>query len=137
LASTLLRQLQSERRHMAIVIDEHGGTAGLVTLEDLLEEIVGEIADEYDPEAPEPLTRVSPDEVVVSGGLPIADLNDALDLEVIEPGVDTVGGLVTTRLGRFARPGDTVQLDGAQAEVLSVDRTRVRRLRVARTDRDA
>jgi putative hemolysin len=132
-AAVLMRQLQKERRHLAIVIDEHGGTAGIITLEDLLEEIVGEIADEYDPDAQEPLTRVGADEVIVTGGLPIADLNDALDLKLAEPGVDTIGGLVTARLGRFARVGDIVELDDARAEVLAVDRNRIRRLRIART----
>jgi putative hemolysin len=135
LASALLRQLQRARRHLAIVIDEHGGTAGIITLEDLLEEIVGEIADEYDPEAQEPLTRLSPDEVVVSGGLPIADLNDALDLKLGEPGVDTVGGLVVAQLGRFARVGDVVEFPDCRVEVLAVDRNRIRRLRATRTTR--
>ncbi|MCC6629855.1 MAG: HlyC/CorC family transporter [Chloroflexi bacterium] len=132
-ADTLLRQLQRERRHLAIVIDEHGGTAGIITLEDLLEEIVGEIADEYDPDAHEPLTHVASDEVVVTGGLPVADLNDALDLRLSEPGIDTVGGLVTARLSRFARVGDTVDLGEASAEVLAIDRNRIRRVRVTRT----
>jgi putative hemolysin len=133
MADTLLRQLQRERRHLAIVIDEHGGTAGILTLEDLLEEIVGEIADEYDPDAHEPLTQVASDEVVVTGGLSVADLNDALDLRLIEPGVDTISGLVTARLGRFARVGDIVDLGEASAEVLAIDRNRIRRLRVTRT----
>jgi putative hemolysin len=132
LASTLLRQLQRERRHLAIVIDEHGGTAGLITLEDLLEEIVGEITDEYDPDANDPLETVSEDEIVVSGGLPISDLNEALDLNLEEAGVDTVGGLITARLERFARVGETVDLGDATAEVLAMDRNRIRRVRVVR-----
>jgi CBS domain containing-hemolysin-like protein len=132
-AAVLLPQLQKERRHLAIVIDEHGGTAGILTLEDLLEEIVGEIADEYDPDAHEPLTPVGADDVIVTGGLSVADLNDALDLKLSEPGVDTIGGLVTARLGRFARVGDIVELDDATAEVQVVDRNRIRRLRIART----
>jgi magnesium and cobalt transporter len=131
-AAILLRQLQRERRHLALVIDEHGGTAGIITLEDLLEEIVGEIADEYDPDAQEPLTVVAPDEIIVIGGLPIADLNDALDLELVEPGVDTVGGLITARLGRFARVGDLLELTDVRLEVLTVERTRIRRLRATR-----
>jgi putative hemolysin len=132
-ADTLMRQLQRERRHLAIVIDEHGGTAGIITLEDLLEEIVGEIVDEYDPDTPEPLTQVDQDQVVVSGGVPIADLNDALDLRLAEAGVDTIAGLVTSTLGRFARVGDIIELDEASVEVLAVDRNRIRRLRVTRT----
>jgi len=132
-AAVLMRQLQRERRHLAIVIDEHGGTAGIVTLEDLLEEIVGEIADEYDPDAHEPLQQVATDEVIVTGGLSVADLNDALDLNLHEPAVDTIGGLVTATLGRFARVGDILDLDDARVEVLAVDRNRIRRLRIVRT----
>ena len=132
-AARLLRQMQQERRHLAVIVDEHGGTAGIITLEDLLEEIVGEIADEYDPHAEDPLKVVAEDEIIISGRLPIADLNDALELELSEPGVDTVSGLITTRLGRFAQVGDMVEMEEAVAEVLAVDRTRVRQARVRRT----
>ncbi len=132
-ATVLLRQLQSQRRHLAVVIDEYGGTVGVVTLEDVLEEIVGEIADEHDPAEEAALTAVNADEVLVSGGLAVADLNDALALKLGEPGVDTVGGLVMARLERFARPGDVVDLGEAEAEVLAMDERRIRRVRVRRT----
>ena len=124
-ALALLAQLQRERRHLAVVVDEHGGTAGVVTPEDVLEEIVGEIADEFEPAGAAALERVAGGAAEVAGALPLADLNDALDLELAEPGVDTVGGLVTARLGRFARPGDVIEVDEARLEVLRADGARV------------
>jgi putative hemolysin len=137
LVSDLLQRLQREHRHLAVVIDEHGGTAGIVTLEDVLEEIVGEIADEYDPATEPRLRSLGPEEAIVSGSLSVADLNDALEVELFEAGVDTIGGLVTARLERFARPGDVVDLGEVRAEVLAVNGRRIRRVRIVRTPRSS
>jgi CBS domain containing-hemolysin-like protein len=110
----LLKEMQRSRYHMAIVVDEYGGTAGVVTIEDILEEIVGEITDEYDTEEIPPVQSVDEHTVRVAARLPVADLGELfgaeLESELAEADVDTVGGLLAQRLGR-------VPLPGAQAEV--------------------
>jgi CBS domain containing-hemolysin-like protein len=121
----LLHQLQRRKVHIAIVLDEYGGTAGLVTIEDLLEEIVGEIQDEYDVE--EPMTvKLSEDEARVDGRASVDDLAELFDfdLEVLEDSeeYDTVGGLIYHRIGGVPQPGDKVELE-AQALTLTVEST--------------
>ncbi len=112
-ADALLRDMQSARVHMAIVVDEYGGTAGLVTIEDILEEIVGEIADEYDTAAPE-VTELADGGFRVLARMNVDDFAELIDTEVDseEEGVDTVLGLVAKRMGRVPIPGATVDLDG-------------------------
>ena len=100
----LLREMQTKQFHMAIVVDEHGGTAGLVTLEDLLEEIVGEIADEYDVETPT-LEHLPDGSLRVPGRTPIDDVSEELGIELPDTEWDTVGGLVFNLLGQGARRG--------------------------------
>src|SRR5438067_13563523 len=97
---------------MAIVVDEYGGTAGLVTIEDLLEEIVGEIQDEYDREEAKIVT-VGPDEAIFDATVSIDDVNDTLDLTLEGDDVDTIGGLLYERLGKVLTLGDHAELDGA------------------------
>ncbi|MGA3057347.1 MAG: hemolysin family protein [Candidatus Limnocylindrales bacterium] len=121
----LLHQLQRRKVHIAIVLDEYGGTAGLVTIEDLLEEIVGEIQDEYDVE--EPMTvKISDDEARVDGRASVEDLAELFDFDLEEledyEEYDTVGGLVYHRIGGVPQPGDKVELD-AQALTLTVEST--------------
>jgi CBS domain containing-hemolysin-like protein len=115
--------------HMAIVLDEFGGTAGLVTMEDLLEEIVGEILDEYD-EPPEHLERESPDLVIVPGGTNIGELNERFGLSVPEEGYTTIGGYVFGALGRLAVVGDRVTAGGAVFTVREMDGRRIESLAV-------
>lgn len=112
-ADTLLRDMQSARVHMAIVVDEYGGTAGLATIEDILEEIVGEIADEYDTAAPE-VAPLANGAYRVMARMHVDNLAELIGLEVDseEEGVDTVLGLVAKRLGRVPIPGANVQIDG-------------------------
>jgi CBS domain containing-hemolysin-like protein len=116
-ADDLLREMQSRREHLAIVIDEYGGTAGLVTIEDVLEEIVGEITDEYDTEKP-PVERLVGDsdrldEVRVTARLPVEDLAELFDVELPDnDDVETVGGLLASALGRVPIPGATVEISG-------------------------
>ncbi len=131
----LLADLRRDKVHLAIVVDEYGGTAGVVTVEDLVEEIVGEIADEYDPVEIDVL-RVSDDEVIVDAGLPIDDLNELFGTAIEGEDFDTVGGLVLARLGRIAAPGDEVTSeDGRLAlRVLSVLGRRIKRVRVRRVE---
>jgi putative hemolysin len=126
--NVLLREFQRQKVHMAVVIDEFGGMAGIVTLEDILEEIVGEIEDEYDhPTAL--IKRISIDEAIVSGDTSIHDLNRAMDIELPEDEVVTVNGLIQHRLGLMAKVGDRIQVKGI---VLIVEQATEREITSAR-----
>jgi putative hemolysin len=123
----LLRQFQLEQIHMAVVVDEYGGTAGIVTLEDILEELVGEIQDEYDVE--EPLVVPLEDGVLrLDGRLDADDFNDFTGSAIGAEDVETIGGLVARELARVARSGDTVEIGDWVFEVEVVERTRITRL---------
>jgi CBS domain containing-hemolysin-like protein len=123
----LLRQFQREQIHMAVVVDEYGGTAGIVTLEDILEEIVGEIQDEYDVE--EPLVVPLEDGVLrLDGRLDADDFNDFTGSGLEAEDVETMGGLVARELARVARHGDTVEIGDWVFEVEAVDGKRITRL---------
>jgi len=128
----LLREMQEKHVLVAIVIDEYGGTAGLISIEDLVEEIVGEIQDEYDVE--EALyERVSDDEVVFDARASIHDVNEVMDLHLEDQEFDTLGGLVYDRLGKVPVVGDEVRVNGCTVSVLSTHGRRVLKVRV-RTD---
>ncbi|HEX5414482.1 MAG TPA: hemolysin family protein [Chloroflexota bacterium] len=131
-AADLLPELQLKRVHIAIVVDEYGGTAGLVTIEDLLEEIVGEIQDEYDVEE-QKIVSEGNGAALVDGGVSIDDVNQALDLDLTTEEVDTVGGLVYEKLGRVPIVGDQVALDHAVLTVVGASGRRVTLVRVQRT----
>src|SRR5690606_22064286 len=107
-ANELLADMRRDQVHMAIAVDEYGGTAGVVTVEDLLEEIVGEITDEYDVDEVD-VQRISDDEAIVDARMTIDELNDLFDSEIHSDDFDTVGGLIFTLLGRLAVPGDEVR----------------------------
>ena len=129
-ADTLLQEFQAKKLHLAIVVDEYGGTAGLVSLEDLLEELVGEIADEYD--EPERLIhRVGPNIFRVAGKLPIDELNAITGLTIPNQAYDTVGGWVLDLFGRVPRATERMALPGATVTVEKVERTRVVEVLVA------
>jgi len=133
----LLHEFQRRKVHIAIVLDEYGGTAGLVTIEDLLEEIVGEIQDEYDTEEPM-VVRLSDDEARIDGRASVDELNeifeDGADLELEdEEEYDTVGGLIYHRIGGIPSPGDRVEVDGLTLTVESTDGRRVGKVLVVRT----
>ncbi|MEA3336044.1 MAG: hemolysin family protein [Chloroflexota bacterium] len=115
----MLARFRRERNQLAIVVDEYGGTAGLVTLEDVIEEVVGEILDEFDLEIA-PLEQVEPGLLRARGDLLVDELNQLAGLNVAHPGADTVGGLVMSLLGRVAEAGDIVVQDGVTFEVESV-----------------
>jgi putative hemolysin len=130
--SALLRQMQEEKIHMAIVVDEYGGTAGLVTLEDLLEELVGEIVDEFDVEAPS--VEQNPDgSVVVSARYAVDDADELLGAELPQGTWDTVGGLMLDLAGRVPNEGDSVEVDGFRLTALDVRRRRIGRVRIEPT----
>ncbi|MCI0633961.1 MAG: hemolysin family protein, partial [Actinobacteria bacterium] len=120
----LLREMQQEHFHMAIVVDEHGGTAGLVTLEDLLEEIVGEIADEYDVDEPR-VEHLSGGGLKVPGRTPIDDVNDELGIELPDDEWDTVGGLVFNLLGKVPDEGECVRFQGFEFRTARVQGQRI------------
>jgi putative hemolysin len=127
----LLAEMRLNRVHMAIVVDEYGGTAGLVTIEDLLEEIVGEIEDEYD-RSEVTVERLGPDEAILDARVSIDDLNELFGLTVEGEDFDTVGGFVYHLLGRVPIPGDEVSADGLRLRVLSVLGRRIKKVRVVR-----
>ena len=129
----LLAEMQSRHTHMAIVVDEYGGTAGLATLEDLLEELVGEITDEFDDEVPN-VEELANGDVLVNASLNVDDVNDELDLSLPEGDYDSLGGLVFGMLGRVPAPGDFVETDGVRLIVERVDGRRVIRLRLVRLE---
>lgn len=128
----LLAEMQENKVHLAIVVDEYGGTAGLVTIEDVLEEIVGEIQDEYDREETA-VQQLNEREAVVDARVSLSDLNELVGLEIESEAVDTVGGFVYHQLGRVPAPGDEIVTDGLTMRVLSVIGRRVKKVRVTRS----
>ena len=123
----LIRELRQERVNMAIVVDEYGGTAGLVTMEDLIEEIVGELQDEHESE-PLPFERRAGGEVRIAGTVPVRDANEELEIDIPEDGYATVGGFVMAALGRIPGEGDEVAVEGGRLRVLRMDGRRVARV---------
>jgi putative hemolysin len=130
----LLQDLQQKRVHMAIVVNEYGGTAGIVTIEDLLEEIVGEIRDEYDVNEETPIERIDDRESVVDARVSIRDLNEALDVHLDVEELDTLGGLVYHELGKVPIEGDEVRVNGCLVTVLTTEGRRIKKLRVQIVD---
>ncbi|MGV9668432.1 hemolysin family protein [Nocardia niigatensis] len=110
----LLDEMQRRRNHMAVLVDEYGGIAGLVTIEDILEEIVGEIADEYDKDEIAPIEKIGQGRFRVSARLPVDDLGELFDTQIEEEDVDTVGGLLAHALGRVPLPGSKAVIHGLQ-----------------------
>jgi CBS domain containing-hemolysin-like protein len=125
-----LALMQRERTHMAVVVDEHGGTAGIATLEDILEELVGEIHDESDPVAGMEIVRRGEDHAIVTGRARLDQLPELATAELGEMESTTVGGLVMERLGRSVVVGDSIDVGTARIKVLKMLRTRIKLLRV-------
>lgn len=130
----LLEQMQTEREHLAVVVDEYGGTAGVVTIEDLLEEIVGDIQDEHDSEADQPqVYSASKEEIVADGAFGIFDLNENYKIALPEDeSYETLAGLIFDRLGHIPAAGEILELREARLEVLEADDRRVQRVRIER-----
>ena len=127
----LLKELQQQHVQSAIVHDEYGGTAGLVTIEDLLEEIVGEIRDEYDEES-EPIVDEGDGSFVFAGTVGVDDVSECLEIDIERQGFETVGGYVLSRLGRVPRVGETLNVDDVHVEILEGEHRRVKRVRMRR-----
>ncbi|MGN6871549.1 MAG: hemolysin family protein [Solirubrobacteraceae bacterium] len=133
LVSELLTQMRRERRHMALVADEHGTTVGLVTLEDLLEELVGEIDDEFDVESLPPITRKA-GHLTVAGSTPIHELEAELGIRFPDSHEDTIGGHVVELFGRLPEVGETIDLDGYRVQVTELGDATIRMLQIRPKD---
>jgi CBS domain containing-hemolysin-like protein len=133
--SELMKVLQARREKVAIVVDEHGGVSGLVTMEDLVEEIVGDIQDEYDLEEAE-FIKEGPDSYIVLGDSDVEDLEDLFDLDLAEDDYVTVSGLITHSLGRLPEKGEKIEIKGLALEILDVDKKRIKKLRIRKAAED-
>jgi CBS domain containing-hemolysin-like protein len=127
----LLKQFQRQQTQCAIVVDEYGGTAGLVTIEDLLEEIVGEIRDEYDVES-EPIVDEGGGRWVFSGKVNIDEVRQRLSVDIEREGFETVGGYLLSHLGRVPAVGEKFEMDGLNVEVLDAERRRINKVRISK-----
>ena len=123
----LMREMQAGKFHLAIVADEYGAVSGLVTLEDCLEELVGEIVDEYDNEEPD-VERLPTGEYLLDGGMSVSEVNELLDIEIPDDDWDTIGGFVFNTLGHVPEVGDVIEHEGWQFEATEVEGRRIRRL---------
>ena len=134
LVRDLLREFQTQKVHIAIVLDEYGGTAGLVTIEDILEELVGEITDEYEEDAPEELRRIDERTVEVDARVGISDLNDQLGISLPEDeDYETIGGFVFSTMGRIPEIGETCVVDNVTIRIMAAEPQRVLRLQLTVT----
>jgi CBS domain containing-hemolysin-like protein len=131
----LMREMQATKQHMAIVVDEYGGTAGLVTLEDLIEELVGEIVDEYDIDTPQ-VERLPNGDIRVCGRLSLDEANDDLGLDLPTGDWDTVAGLVFTHLGHVPEQGESIEVDGYVLRADVIDGRRIERVRITPRPKD-
>jgi CBS domain containing-hemolysin-like protein len=127
---TLMREMQADKAHMAIVVDEYGGIAGLVTLEDVLEELVGEIVDEYDREDTE-VERLPDGTFLIDGGIGIDEVDELLGVDLPDEDWDTLAGFVLGSLGHVPRTGEAFEHGGWRFEADLVDGRRIRRVRVS------
>jgi magnesium and cobalt transporter len=133
--NVLLKEFRVTHNHMAIVVDEYGGVAGLLTIEDVLEQIVGDIGDEYDIDEGEGIRREADRSWTVPALTRIEDFNQAFGTRFSDEEFDTIGGLVLHELGRMPRRGEAVQIGGLEIKVTRADRRRIETLRVT-TPRD-
>jgi len=130
-----MAEMRSANMHLVIVLDEFGGTEGIVTMEDLLEEIVGEIYDEYDEPEPE-FTVTETGDILVDGGASIDEVNERFEMDLSSEDFDTIGGYIFGALGRIPVPGDTVSVNGTgQLEVVKTEERRVTLVKVLPSQR--
>jgi CBS domain containing-hemolysin-like protein len=130
----LFRELQLRRVHMAILLDEYGGTAGLVTIEDLLEQLVGEITDEHDFGEPQYVEQVAPEEYIFDGRTALDEVNENFDTEIDSEEYDTVGGLVFHYVGHVPLVGDEVRVNSLLFRVERMEGTRISKVHVTRAE---
>jgi putative hemolysin len=130
----LLAEMQGQRVHIAVVVDEYGGVAGLVTLEDIVEEIFGEIHDEYDQAEELPYQQIDEDEYLFHGRIDLDDLNEIMGSQLPTHEADTLGGLIYTRLGRVPRAGEQIEEDGLLFTIEQVSSRRIQKVRAQRVE---
>jgi magnesium and cobalt transporter len=128
--SQLLRQMQSKRRQMAVVVDEHGAVSGIVTMTEILEQIVGTLEDELEEPTPHPIVREPDGSYSVRGNVALSRINRELGVDFYDPTIVTLSGMIVSRLGRLVREGDEVELGGATAEVVETNHNRATRIRL-------
>ncbi len=132
---TLLHEFQSRKLHIAVVLDEYGGTAGIVTLEDIIEELVGEITDEYEETPPEPVKKIDQNTIETDARTYIDDLNDEFDLNLPEDeDYDTIGGFVFSHLGYIPKTGETFDYENLKFTITSAEARRIKRIKIVRTE---
>lgn len=127
--STLFKEMKKNRTHMCIVLDEYGGTSGIVTIEDLIEEIVGEIQDEYDENEVE-VRAISENEYLVAGSTKITQVMELLDISIESDDFDSIGGFMIGQLERFPRMGEVVEYEGISFKVEDIDKNRIKMIRI-------
>ena len=128
----LLDELRAGRNHMAIVLDEYGDVTGIVTIEDVLEEIVGEIEDEHDKDAGTLIKEIAKDEYLVSALTPIEVFNEKFDSSLSDKDFDTLGGIVMHHFARFPKPNDAINIEGWRFVINSLERRRIKRIKVSK-----
>lgn len=129
----LLTEMQTQRVHIAVVVDEYGGVAGLVTLEDIMEEIIGEIRDEYDQGEEAPYVKISDDEYIFQGNVDLDDFNELMNTELTKDTADTIGGFVYGEIGKVPTGGETIRLEGVDLTIEQVIGRRIRKVRARMT----
>lgn len=132
--NVLLREFREKRNHMAIVIDEYGGVAGLVTIEDVLEEIVGEIEDEHDVEPDTFIKQLTDNDYIIKALTPIDEFNQAFDAEFSDEEFDTIGGIILQKFGHLPHRNEVATVDGFEFKVLNADNRQVHLLRMTSVD---
>ena len=133
--NVLLDELRMNRNHMAIVLDEYGAVTGLVTVEDVLEEIVGEIEDEHDNTADILVKEIGKDEFLVSALIPIDEFNKAFDANLSDKDFDTLGGIVMHHFSRFPKPNDAINIDSHRFVINSIERRRITKIKVSKLNK--
>ena len=128
----LLDELRAGRNHMAIVLDEYGDVTGIVTIEDVLEEIVGEIEDEHDKDSGTLIKQIAEDEFLVSALTPIDIFNEKFNSSLSDKDFDTLGGIVMHHFARFPKPNDAINIDGLRFVINSLERRRIKRIKVSK-----
>lgn len=136
-ADELLAEMQEKRIHLAIVVDEYGGVSGIVTLEDIIEEIIGEIQDEYDEREEAPYKEINENEIVFLGSIDLDDFAEIMDIEMPEGDADTLAGYLYEKLGRIPQGDESVHVNGLLLTITQVTGRRIRRVRATRVDETA